>query len=59
MKVKPVAGRLVRDPLTMQPLPEDGREVPDNPFWRRRIRDGDVTVEDAHPPRAARREGGA
>lgn len=47
MKIKPVEGRVVRDPRTMQILPEEGRDVPDTSFWHRRIRDGDVTVEDA------------
>jgi hypothetical protein len=46
MKVKPAPGRAVRDPTTMQLLPEDGRDVPNNPFWRRRVRDGDVVAED-------------
>jgi hypothetical protein len=46
MKVKPVPGRSVRDPKTMILLPPEGREVKDgDPFWMRRIRDGDVTVE--------------
>jgi hypothetical protein len=46
MLVKPVPGRTVRDPHSMALLPEDGREVPDNdPFWLRRLRDGDVTTE--------------
>lgn len=53
MRVKPAKGRAVRDPITMQLLPDDGREVPLNPFWRRRLRDGDV-VEDK-PPAARQR----
>ncbi|AXW48125.1 DUF2635 domain-containing protein [Ralstonia pseudosolanacearum] len=44
--VKPVAGRLVRDPVTgreiTEPTPVDG----DDPFWIRRLADGDVQ-EDA------------
>jgi hypothetical protein len=47
MRVKPAPGRKVRDPRSMQFLPEAGREVPDQPFWRRRIRDGDVIEEKA------------
>ena len=48
MKVKPAGGRAVRDPLSLALLPEDGREVSDDdPFWLRRVRDGDVTVEGA------------
>lgn len=51
MKVIPVAGRAVRDPRNMQLLPEVGREVSDSdPFWARRVRDGDVTVEAPDPP---------
>jgi hypothetical protein len=46
MKVKPVQGRIVRDPRTMAILPQEGREVPDSDaYWQRRIRDGDVTAE--------------
>jgi hypothetical protein len=45
MIVKPAPGRMVRDPRTLQLLPDEGREVPDHPFWRRRIRDGDVIAE--------------
>lgn len=55
MKVMPVEGRAVRDPKNMQLLPAEGREVPDgDPFWVRRVRDGDVTVEEAPPPETTR-----
>ena len=55
MKVMPVEGRAVRDPRNMQLLPDEGREVPDgDPFWVRRVRDGDVTVEEP-PPEQGRR----
>jgi Protein of unknown function (DUF2635) len=48
MLVKPAPGRTVRDPRSMALLPEEGRTVPDNdPFWLRRVRDGDVTKEAA------------
>ena len=47
MFVKPVEGRAVRDPKSMMLLPAEGREVPDtDAFWARRVRDGDVTVQD-------------
>jgi hypothetical protein len=56
--VKPVAGRLVRDPATgreiTEPTPVDG----DDPFWIRRLADGDVEegAGDApNNPPAARR----
>lgn len=50
MRVKPAEGRAVRDPYTMALLPEDGREVADGDlFWVRRVRDGDVVVDDKAP----------
>ncbi|MDA5493828.1 DUF2635 domain-containing protein [Yersinia intermedia] len=52
MFVKPMTGRAVRDPVKGTFLPEFGAEVPDNPFWHRRIQDGDVvqvTVKTAKP----------
>ncbi|AGC43258.1 hypothetical protein MYSTI_01927 [Myxococcus stipitatus DSM 14675] len=42
MFVKPKPGALVRDPVTRQPLPVEGREVPENSFWLRRLAVGDV-----------------
>lgn len=42
MFVKPNNGLSVRDPVKGTPLPEKGAEVPDNTFWQRRLRDGDV-----------------
>jgi hypothetical protein len=44
MFVKPVEGRLVRDPVTKEPLPKSGRYVEDSSFWRRRIAKGDVEL---------------
>ncbi|QZN97355.1 DUF2635 domain-containing protein [Symbiopectobacterium purcellii] len=44
MKVKPTAGRAVRDPVKGTLLPESGADVQDSPFWRRRLRDGDVEL---------------
>ena len=44
MKIYPVEGRTVRDPHTREPVPAGGRTVSDfDPFWARRLRDGDVT----------------
>lgn len=56
MRVKPAEGRAVRDPLTKALLPAAGRDVPDNQFWRRRLRDGDVVSADTPtaPPRERR-----
>jgi hypothetical protein len=51
MKVVPAAGLIVRDPVSHAPLPPEGREVADGDlYWLRRIRDGDVTVEQPTDP---------
>lgn len=42
LNLKPAPGLIVRDPRTAQPLPAEGGTVPDNGYWRRRLRDGDV-----------------
>jgi len=47
----PAPGRLVRDPHTKQPLPEDGRDVVATSFWLRRLAAGDVLL--ATPPTPA------
>ncbi|WP_442794050.1 DUF2635 domain-containing protein [Paraburkholderia sp. HD33-4] len=44
LRISPVEGRVVRDPA-LRDLVTAPRNVPDTPFWRRRIRDGDVSVE--------------
>jgi hypothetical protein len=51
MRVKPVdPNAVIRDPHTRQPLPADGGDVPENSFWVRRLRDGDVVlVKDSKP----------
>ena len=36
----------VYDPDRLDHLPDEGREVPDNEYWARRVRDGDVEVAD-------------
>lgn len=48
--VVPAAGRSVPDPEAGDLLPSDGREVPDNAWWRRRLADGDVTAKPAEAP---------
>lgn len=45
--LKPAPGRTVRDPKTLRFLPEEGRDVPLDQFWRRRLRDGDVVQAEA------------
>ncbi|HHL0960458.1 TPA: DUF2635 domain-containing protein [Serratia marcescens] len=50
MFVRPVPGRLVRDPVKGTLLPENGAEVPDDAyFWRNRLRDGDVEKVEQAP----------
>ncbi|MDI3221425.1 DUF2635 domain-containing protein [Klebsiella michiganensis] len=44
MFVKPKDGLSVRCPVRGKPLPKEGGEVPDNIFWRRRLKDGDVSL---------------
>jgi hypothetical protein len=52
MKIYPVAGRLARDEHNRQPVPAEGREVrDDDPYWVRRVRDGDVTTDAPEPER--------
>lgn len=44
MKIYPVEGRTVKDPRTREAVPAKGLTVSDyDPFWARRLRDGDVT----------------
>ena len=45
------AGVLVRDPVTWQPLRDEGEWKPADQYWLRRIRDGDVIDE---TPKAAK-----
>jgi hypothetical protein len=42
--VKPAPGLKVRDPDTRLHIPDDGAEVPDTNYWRRRIKAGDVSL---------------
>lgn len=49
MYVKPVQGRTVPDPSRGDALPPEGRDVPDNQYWQRRLIDGDV--EQVTPPK--------
>lgn len=44
MFVKPAESLVVRDPVTKLQLPADGKEVPENSYWQRRLRDGDVLL---------------
>jgi hypothetical protein len=52
--VIPAQGRQVRDPRKVFfDLPSEGREVQDSPYWRRRIKEGDVTVKKNQPAQAS------
>ncbi|MBG3875499.1 DUF2635 domain-containing protein [Desulfovibrio oxamicus] len=42
--VYPVQGIKVRDPQTLQHVPDEGLEVPRSTYWLRRISAGDVTT---------------
>ena len=42
MYVIPAEGLLVPDPVLRDHLPAEGREVPRDAYWMRRLRDGDV-----------------
>lgn len=54
----PKPGLLVRDPITGRALPEGGEEKPLSPYWRRRIKDGDVSQGRAKAQAAAPRRAG-
>lgn len=43
MKLKPARPDLiVRDPASGQPLPAEGKVVPRDSYWLRRVKDGDA-----------------
>ena len=44
VNIKPLTGLIVRDPKTMQPLPEEGKAVELNSYWQRRIKDKTAIV---------------
>ncbi len=49
----PAAGITVIRPDTLRMLPPKGEPVEMNSYWRRRLKDGDVT-EQATPPKSAK-----
>ena len=53
MTVYPAAGRVVPDPEAGGTLAADGRAVPRDAYWLRRLRDGDVTTEASKKAKAA------
>lgn len=42
LHIRPVAGRVVRDPETNEPLAPQGEKKPNTSYWQRRLIDGDV-----------------
>lgn len=62
MFVKPTTGRMVRDPVTKELLPENGKEVPNDSFWRKMLKHGDVEVVTSEASilskKATKKEGG-
>ena len=49
----PKSGLVVIDPATGKPLPSQGAYVPVDPYWHRRLLDGDVTQGAAPAVKAA------
>ena len=45
MKIIPVTGRLVRDPITGREVTEPTEVLDNDPFWLRRLSDGDVALD--------------
>jgi hypothetical protein len=47
MRIRPtIPGAVIRDPITRLALPDDGGDVPDNQFWRRRLLAREVQIVD-------------
>lgn len=40
LRVRPVGGARVLDPVTFRAVPEAGRTVPNTSYWRRRLGEG-------------------
>lgn len=49
MFIKPMPGVLVRDPVSKELLPPDGRNVEASGFWLRRLAEGAVEVVTTTP----------
>ncbi len=48
MYVKAAPGLVIRDPIFLDLLPPEGRDVPDSAYWQKRLDDDDVVP--AKPP---------
>lgn len=57
MYVTPAPGLKIPDPDLQDYLPDNGREVPDTPYWQRRILDRDVLSKAAAAEKPARSTG--
>ena len=53
MTVYPAAGRVVPDPEAGGTLAAEGRDVPRDAYWLRRLRVGDVTTDAPKKAKAA------
>jgi len=47
--VVPKEGTIVRDPVSKNIVPAEGKKVKLDKYWRRRIADGDVSIKDDQP----------
>lgn len=57
VRIKPIAGRLVRDPITRKQLPPEGVVTELTPHWQRQINTGDVKIvveEQSKPVKAGK-----
>jgi hypothetical protein len=47
--IKPRLGLIIRDPNTLEILPEQGKDVNLDTYWRRRIANGDIEIQEQKP----------
>lgn len=56
----PTIGCLVRDPITKEPLPKEGKTKPwigvEGRYWRRRVRFGEATIGKKSSPSISKSE---
>lgn len=51
LHIRPTSGQRIRDPRSGEELPERGARVPDETYWQRLLRSGQVElVEEAPDP---------
>lgn len=49
--IKPADGLIIRDPVSYQVLPPEGKKVKPSLFWRRRLKEGAVyEAQEPKPP---------